>query len=140
MGSGSSGYNILGTRGARDASYEGGASFWHAIKDNRDLLQSSYPMSDGYCGQKSGRSKVRRIYSYDSTVTALDFYRKASFGGVERTREDGMPRIADMADGTTVVFRETSRDGSPVVEIHPPDGIDTGGIKYQKIHFTKKEG
>ena len=136
MGSGSSGYNIRGTRGARDAGYAGGADHQHALAENAGLLQSAYPMHEGYFGQKSGTSRVRRIYSDEPLATARDFYRRASYGGVERSAA-GRPRITNMADGATVSFREASRDGSPVVEIHPPAGIDTGGIKYQKIHFMR---
>ena len=137
MGSGSSGYNIRGTRGSRDAGYAGGADHQHALAENAGLLRSAYPMHEGYFGQKSSTSRVRRIHSDEPLATARDFYRRASQGGVERASAAGRPRITEMADGTTVSFRETSRDGSPVVEIHPPTGIDTDGIKYQKIHFMR---
>lgn len=138
MGSGSSGYNIRGTSGSEDRGFSGGAAKHRSISENLFELLSAYPMQRGRFGKPGSSSDVRRLSSDDPLVTALDFYRKASYGGVERSI-GGKGWCAEMADGTFVTIRfESSSDGSPVVDINVgPEGAACG-VKTQKIHFIKE--
>ena len=102
-------------------------------------MYSRYKYNDGYFGDKGqGTNFVRRIMSSDPVSTAKDFYDRATYGGIERKLNNGKGVFAKMRDGSILSFREvSSSDGSPAVDINIKKSNDHGGIKYQKIHFTK---
>lgn len=84
------------------------------------------------------RDFVRNITSSEPANTAQDFYDKAAHGGIERTMSSGKGHYTKMKDGSILSYREvSSSDGTPAVEINIKKSINPGGIKYQKIHFTK---
>ncbi len=117
--------------------YKGGTIKHHSISDNINSLKSNYKYSNGYFGDKGqGRDFTRNISSTDPIKTAVDFYDKASFGGIETTHSKG--KYTKLSDGTIMSYREiSSSDGSPVVEINIRQSANNAGVKYQKIHFVK---
>ncbi|MBO4604233.1 MAG: hypothetical protein J5657_02895, partial [Clostridiales bacterium] len=83
------------------------------------------------------------IKSDNPSVTAKDFYDRIAHGGIENEIIDRNGNIkgakTKMADGTIVTWREISNsDGSPAVDINIKKSTDSGGLKFQKIHFVKK--
>ena len=144
MGSGSSGYGIVGTRGSRDRGYAGGMVS-RSVGDNVADLQLDYPIHDGRFGVKGNSAAVRRIESDNPVATAENFYRRISQGGTE------FPILADagksikgvvakMADGTYISYRpvSSSPDASPSILIDVDNSIDPGGLKTHKIHFVQR--
>ncbi len=119
--------------------YKGDTGHHHSITENLPSLTSSYAYNNGYFGDRGqGRDFVRNISSEDPVRTAQDFYDNASHGGIERQMENGNGLYTKMKDGTILSYREvSSSDGSPAVEINIKKSTDSGGIKYQKIHFVK---
>lgn len=120
--------------------YKGDSKYYRSIGQNIMIAKSKYSYKDGYFGEKSPStgSRTRNIASEDPKATAIDFYNKVAFGGVERTYENGKRKITNMADGTVVTWREISHsDGTSVVEINIKSSSHTGGVKQQKIHFTE---
>jgi hypothetical protein len=119
--------------------YKGDTGHHHSIVENLSSLVAEYDYNNGYFGTKGeGRDFVRNIYSDDPVKTALSFYEKAAYGGIEREMDNGKGVYAKMSDGTIISYREvSSSDGSPAVEINIKKSDAHGGIKYQKIHFVK---
>jgi ribosomal protein L24E len=119
--------------------YKGNTGHYHAITENVASLKSEYLYSNGYFGEKgAGRVFVRNIKSDDPAKTAKNFYDTAARGGIEHQMSNGKGIYTKMRDGTILSFREvSSSDGSPAVEINIKQSTDNGGLKYQKIHFTK---
>ncbi len=120
--------------------YKGGASYYHNISENMSALQSAYSYSNGYFGTP-GRGGVytRNISSDNPSETANNFYNIAAHGGIEHSMENGKGVTTKMADGTVISYREiSSSDRSPAVEINIRKSDNDGGLKYQKIHFTKR--
>lgn len=139
MGSGSSRYDIKGTSGSFDAGYKDGASSFHGVCDNLDMLAGAFPLREGYFGRatRPNNSRVRIIESESPLETAREFYTSISYGGIEESLPGSAGVRSTMADGTIITFREAScSDGSPAIDINVKESVDTGGIKRQKIHFT----
>lgn len=125
--------------------YKGNSKYYRSIGQNILTTSSKYEYKNGRFGKNSPSTGnlTRNIESDNPLKTATDFYDKIAFGGIENTYNNGNMKITQMADGTIVTWRKTSRsDGTPVVEINISCSSHTGGIKKQKIHFTevKKDG
>lgn len=75
MGSGSSRYDIKGTSGSFDAGYKDGASSFHGVCDNLDMLAGAFPLREGYFGRatRPNNSRVRIIESESPLETAREF-------------------------------------------------------------------
>jgi len=119
--------------------YKGGAGHFHSISENLGGLKRDYKYSNGYFGDPGqGRSFTRNIVSNDPVATASAFYDQAAYGGIERTMRNGKGVYTKMKDGSILSFRKVSTsDGTPAVEINVTKSTDSGGLKYQKIHFMK---
>lgn len=117
--------------------YKGGTVKYHSLSDNLDNLTSNYAYSNGYFGDKGkGRTFTRNISSDSPEKTATEFYDTASYGGIENTYSKG--KYTKLSDGTILSYREiSSSDGTPAVEINIRKSSNSGGVKYQKIHFVK---
>jgi hypothetical protein len=103
---------------------------------NLHRLVRSGGASDGWFGEPGRGRYVRVITSSDPVATARQFYETAAFGGVANDTKGGAVRRTFFSDDSHVVFRESSSDGSPAVEIHVKRP-GTGFPDYQKIHFRK---
>ncbi|WP_295250853.1 hypothetical protein [uncultured Catenibacterium sp.] len=96
--------------------------------------------NNGYFGDKGTSSQVRVIYGNDPVNIGKDFYKKISFGGIEKDLDNGKGKITYMADGSIITFRPiTKSDNYPAVNINISRSTDSGGIKTQKIHFGKED-
>lgn len=117
--------------------FKGGTVTQHSISNNISSLKSNYSYSNGYFGvQGHGRSHTRNIISKNPIKTAKSFYNTAAKGGIETLR--GNLKYSKMADGTIISYRQVSKsDGTSVVEINIRYSTNTGGLKYQKIHFIE---
>jgi hypothetical protein len=121
-------------------SYKGGVQSYHGITDNLTGLKSSFKYKNGYFGDKGTSSQVRVIYGNDPVNIGKDFYKKISFGGIEKDLDNGKGKITYMADGSIITFRPiTKSDNYPAVNINISRSTDSGGIKTQKIHFGKED-
>ena len=120
--------------------YKGNTGHYHSISENLDILKSNYLYNNGYFGEKGqGRSFVRNMAAPDPIKTAKDFYDKAAYGGIERIMENGKGSYTKMSDGTILSFRQiSSSDGSPAVEINIKNSSNHNELKYQKIHFIRR--
>ncbi len=121
--------------------YKGNSPSYRSIGENVAVLKSSYSFSNGYFGTKGqGGTHTRNISSADPVKTAKNFYALASYGGVESSMKNGNGYTSKMADGTVISYRKVSTsDGTSVVEINIRKSTDSGGVKYQKIHFVKED-
>lgn len=120
--------------------YKGDSKYYRSVGQNIMIAKSKYGYSNGYFGESSPStgSRTRNIASEDPKTTAVDFYDKVAFGGIEKSYQDGKLKITRMADGTIITWRETSHsDGTSVVEINIDGSSHTGGVKRQKIHFVE---
>ncbi len=89
----------------------------------------------GYYGRK-GKSRSSRVrHMIGDAKTAWRFFESLTKGYVKQWR-DGDAIIREMPDGTYITYRSTSRDKTPVIDIHGP------GDSHWKIHFvrTKTKG
>lgn len=123
-------------------SYKGGASYYHSVSDNIKATSNTYKYHNGYFGEKSKQSnnKIRLIISDNPTKTATDFYKKLTYGGIEKKLPNGKGKYVKMQDGTIISWRpKSSSDKSPAIDINITKSDDAGGIKQQKIHFVKGE-
>ncbi len=121
--------------------FKGGTTSYRSIGQNIKVTASKYNYSNGRFGTNSPSTgnKTRNIASNDPVATANDFYSKIAHGGSEKKYNNNF-KITQMSDGSVITYRKTSTsDGTPVVEINISRSSDTGGIKEQKIHFTKDE-
>lgn len=122
-------------------SYKGGASYYHDISDNEKALCALFPISPGgYFGMKGqGRGKTRNIVSENPLETAEEFYDILAYGGIENQLSNGKGLHTQLADGSTVTFRQiSSSDGTPVVEIQIHGQSVETAIHTQKIHFIQR--
>ena len=125
--------------------YKGDTGHQHSIGENVLDVSKDYPVNNGYFGIQGNSSDkhIRHIKSDNPSVTAKDFYDRIAHGGIENEIIDRNGNIkgakTKMADGTIVTWREISNsDGSPAVDINIKKSTDSGGLKFQKIHFVKK--
>lgn len=99
--------------------YKGGVQSYHGITDNLTGLKSSFKYNNGYFGDKGTSSQVRVIYGNDPVNIGKDFYKKISFGGIEKDLDNGKGKITYMADGSIITFRPiTKSDNYPAVNIN----------------------
>lgn len=120
--------------------FKGNSTYYRSIGQNVMTTSSKYTYSNGRFGNNSPSTgnKTRNIASSDPVATGNDFYNKIAYGGIEKTY-GGNRKITQMSDGTIITYRKTSTsDGTPVVEINISNSNHTGGVKQQKIHFTKE--
>lgn len=120
--------------------YVGGAARFRTISENMSNITASYTIRNGYFGEK-GQSKstsIRNLVCKDPSKEAKKFYSVCAFGGILDKKSSSGVKIAKMADGTIITFREKSKsDGSPAVSINIKYTDKSGKIKTQKIHFVK---
>ena len=122
-------------------SYKGGTIKYHSIGPNILITAQTYKYSNGYFGESSPStgSRTRNIVSNDIVATAKDFYSKIALGGKEKKLSDNL-KVTNMSDGTRISLRIKSKsDGTPVVEINISKSTHSGGVKYQKIHFIRRD-
>jgi hypothetical protein len=113
----------------------------NSISDNLPDVTKDYPLTNGLFGKQgnSSRDNTRHIDSDDPISTSKDFYDRISQGSTESTLSNGKGVSAKLSDGTIITYRKvSSSDGSPVVDINIRKSSNSGGVKQQKIHFTKK--
>lgn len=123
-------------------SYKGGSKAYRSIGQNILPTSASYSYRNGRFGESSIHTgnNTRNIRSQDNLSTAKDFYNKISYGGIEKTYENGNRKITYMNDGSVITWRKISHsDGTPVVEINIRTSTHSSGIKNQKIHFVREE-
>lgn len=121
--------------------YKGDTGHHHSISENLPSLTDKYSYANGLFGiPGKGRDFVRNIVCDDPVKTAKEFYDIGAYGGLEYKMSNGKGHYTKMQDGSIFSYREiSSSDGSPAVEINIKESIDSGGVKYQKIHFVKGE-
>lgn len=140
------GLNALTERQVHDMGtcYKGGATYYHSISENAKGLKNDYEYSEGYFGHKgmSDNSHVRNIPSSTPIETAISFYDRLTFGGVQEPIYDKKSGTqigskTKMSDGSIISYRPvSSSDGTPAIDINIEKSSDSGGIKMQKIHFV----
>ena len=125
MGKGRAG-GISGTRGANPPP---------SVRDNIPKLEQEFPMTPaGWFGRKSDNNTPTRVVeSANPEETAERFWELAS-EGAKTVEQKGPGMKATFDDGSTVFYRESSKSGSPAINIGNPGG---GIPKSQKIHFEK---
>jgi hypothetical protein len=79
---------------------------------------------------------VARVSSQEPLRAAESYFKALGKGGNVAQLANGKGLTAKLKDGSRIVFRPSSRDGSPVIEIHPFRGST---ISRLKIHFVKDE-
>lgn len=104
------------------------------FSDNVDQLKAKFPLSSvGYFGKRGTGARV--IVTDNPALAAWDFAHLASGGASHLQTIPGRGYVWVMRDGTRISYRfYSSSDGSPVVELAPPDN---SAIKKQKIHFVR---
>ena len=126
----------MGTSGS--GGYGRSPSNREALNANLERLAERFPTSPTGNFGKRGNGRSRVIFSDDPTATAESFFATASHGGRKSALPNGRGRIATYDDGSRVVFRPTSSDGSPVVELFLR--TPAGGDRTQKVHFERSPG
>lgn len=122
--------------------YKGDTGHYHTLGENSASLKEAFDFNKntGYFGKKgeSSQNWIRNISSENPEATAKEFYDKAAHGGKETPLDNGEGFKTQMKDGSVIVYRKTSHsDGTSAVDINIKSSTSTGGIKKQKIHFTK---
>ncbi len=127
----------MGTR------YKGGSPTFRTISENAEAIKadSKYHFSDGFFGPSHKGSKDSHDLYFDNPIEeSKAFYDRLCYGGIEQQLGPGH-WLTKMKDGTYVDYRMiTSSKGSPAVHINVKNSLDSGGIKYHKVHFSKPKG
>lgn len=119
-------------------SYKGGAPSYYSIKDNVNSLKKTFEYNDGYFGKPGKNYNIRVIYSKNPIEEGKKFYKKISYGGIEKDLTNGKGKITHMVDGTIITFRLITKSNNyPGIDINISKSRDSCGIKMQKIHFEK---
>ena len=84
--------------------YKGGVQSYHGITDNLTGLKSSFKYNNGYFGDKGTSSQVRVIYGNDPVNIGKDFYKKISFGGIEKDLDNGKGKISSVRESECLDF------------------------------------
>ncbi len=123
-------------------SYKGDSPTFRSVGENLSSVSKSFSYVNGRFGilSPSTGNNTRNIFSKDPLRTATDFYNQLAYGGIENFYENGNRKITEMADGTIVTWRKTSKsDGTLVVEINIKGSSNNSGLKNQKIHFVEEQ-
>lgn len=112
----------------------------HTFAANVQSVIDKYEFNEdsGYFGVKGSRSNVRRLTSDDPVSAAHDFFARLTVGGKLENLSNGKGWRVDLKDGSTIVLRDKSSDGSPSMQIEISREYE-GRVKSQKIHFIPKE-
>lgn len=103
-----------------------------AFQRNLERLASRFPRDrQGRFGKPGRRPGVQSVRTRDPEGTAKAFYGTLATGGVEKPLPGGKGWRSRFDDGSLVVYRPSSKSGSPAVEI-TVNGAN--GDRY-KIHF-----
>ena len=124
--------------------YKGETKTYHSLLDNIVEVKKHYKINEkGFFGEKGKSTKrmIRQINCENPVDEATNFYNIISYGGIEKTIiKNNKIKITLLKDGTIITLRIiTSTIDSPSVEINIRDSKNHSNIKYQKIHFKKKE-
>ncbi len=117
--------------------FVGGSTYWRSIGQNLLPMKNKFGFSNGYFGMNDGKSSnwVRTITTEDPIGQAKSFFSCLTYGGIDISTKE-ITRIKTH-DGSIVTMRlKTSSVDSPAVDINIRNSSHTGGIKYQKVHFT----
>jgi hypothetical protein len=119
----------------------GGYSFGGvSIHDNVKLLAKKYKLDSSSRFGTKGRGRAQVIFTDNPGKVASEFFEKLGFGGAKSDLQNGKGTMSKFKDGSHVVFRPKSSDGSPAVNIT----ITTKSTDMYKIHFepveSKKKG
>lgn len=119
--------------------YHGNALEHRTLRQNIPSMESSFPITNRRFGKPNTKSTyVSVIESDDPLSTAKEFYNRISYGGERDKSGDGFLTVR-MKDGSVVTYRETSKSGSPAIDINIRESNDKGlKIRGHKIHFIKK--
>jgi len=108
---------------------------YFSLDSNIRQLARKYPLdSNGRFGVRDRGAQVLR--SSTPLQTAKDFFTALGRGGKLQALEGGRVLIYKFPNGHQVVFRESSSDGSPAIQII----LGRRNASSYKIHFTKLEG
>lgn len=120
--------------------YHGNTQEHRTLGQNIPSTESSFPITRRRFGKPNTKSTyVSVIESENPLSTAREFYNKIAYGGKRDKSGEGFLTVR-MKDGSVITFRETSKSGSPAVDINIKKSNDNGlKIKSHKIHFIKKE-
>ncbi len=113
---------------------------YRSLEENIASTTATYPLTDGYFGQKGKSRGIREIRSRDHEKTAKDVFNKIAKGGILdlRTIQGGV--VSKMKDGSVISYRKiTSSMNSPAVEIRFRKLKSKHGINNQKIHFAQDQ-
>ncbi len=103
-----------------------------AFQRNIERLASRFPRDQqGRFGKPGRRPGVQIVRTPDPGKTAKQFYGTLGAGGVEKPLPGGKGWRRRFDDGSSVVYRPSSKSGSPAVEITV---TGANGDRY-KIHF-----
>jgi hypothetical protein len=106
------------------------------LMDNIDRLAKRFPMATGGRFGRKGKN-ARVVESDDPAGTARDFWNALSKGGRPAPLPDGRGDRVYFEDGSRVIHRPISSDGSPAIEIIIATPVH-GVAPEQKIHFVTR--
>lgn len=113
---------------------------YKSVNDNLPKLTSRYKFNNGYFGERGNKNFIRTITSSNPQKSATEFFSTISEGGSFSESSNGKASIATMADGTVISYRTiTTTENSPAVEINIRYSSESDSLKYQKIHFIRKD-
>lgn len=105
-----------------------------AFRRNIERLGAKYPRDrQGRFGRPGRRPGVQIVRTRDPEKAAKDFYGTLATGGATSPLPGGKGWRSRFDDGSLVVYRPSSKSGSPAVEITV---IGKHGDRY-KIHFEQ---
>ncbi len=112
--------------------YASSPSSAEAFNQNIERLGSKFPRDQqGRFGRPGRRSGVHIVRTPDPGKTTKQFYDTLGSGGVEKPLPGGKGWRSRFDDGSSVVYRPSSKLGSPAVEII----VNTAKGDRYKIHF-----
>lgn len=109
----------------------------HSFRQNEERLINEFRVNRaGLFGHAGNSKSVRQIDSADPLTTAERFANIAGEGGriIHVLANGGY--VKELADGSYVTFRPTSRSASPAVDLRIVDSVH---VASQKIHFEEEK-